>query len=110
MTQAVRHRVEVMLDVDVVVELIGGSDGIAREVVASALAHGKHVVTANKALLAHHSASLAALAEKNGVALNFEAAVAGAAAHDHRGHRIVLRPAPAVPTRAASGARVATSG
>ena len=38
---------------------------------------GKHVVTANKALLAHHGASLAALAEKNGVALNFEAAVAG---------------------------------
>ncbi|HEX7968166.1 MAG TPA: homoserine dehydrogenase [Stellaceae bacterium] len=64
-------------DVDVVVELIGGSDGIAREVVASALAHGKHVVTANKALLAHHGAELARLAEGRGLALAFEASVAG---------------------------------
>lgn len=64
-------------DVDAVVELIGGSDGIAREVVATALAAGKHVVTANKALLAHHGTALAKLAEERGVALAFEAAVAG---------------------------------
>lgn len=64
-------------EVDVVVELIGGSDGKAREVVARALEHGKHVVSANKALLAHHGAELARLAEARGVALLFEAAVAG---------------------------------
>jgi homoserine dehydrogenase len=63
--------------IDVFVELIGGEEGIAKKAVETALASGKHVVTANKALLAHHGASLAALAEKNGVALNFEAAVAG---------------------------------
>ena len=64
-------------DIDVFVELIGGEGGVAKEAVEAALRAGKHVVTANKALLAHHGASLAALAEKNGVALNFEAAVAG---------------------------------
>jgi homoserine dehydrogenase len=64
-------------EIDVVIELIGGSDGIAREVVAAALAHGKHVVSANKALLAHHGTELAAQAEARGVALVFEAAVAG---------------------------------
>ena len=63
--------------IEVFVELIGGEEGIAKKAVETALASGKHVVTANKALLAHHGASLAALAEKNGVALNFEAAVAG---------------------------------
>ena len=63
--------------IEVFVELIGGEEGIAKKAVETALASGKHVVTANKALLAHHSASLAALAEKNSVALNFEAAVAG---------------------------------
>ena len=63
--------------VDVVVELIGGSDGVAREVVAGAIAAGKHVVTANKALLAHHGTELARAAEERGVALQFEAAVAG---------------------------------
>jgi homoserine dehydrogenase len=63
--------------IDVFVELIGGEDGVAKEAVEAALASGKHVVTANKALLAHHGPGLAALAEKNGVALNFEAAVAG---------------------------------
>lgn len=61
---------------DVVAELIGG-DGIARQVVETALAHGKPVVTANKALLAHHGLSLARAAEERGLALNFEAAVAG---------------------------------
>ncbi len=64
-------------EIDVFVELIGGEGGVAREAVEAALRAGKHVVTANKALLAQHGASLAALAEKNGVALNFEAAVAG---------------------------------
>ncbi len=64
-------------DVDVVLELIGGSDGAAKALVAQALAHGKHVVTANKALIAHHGAALAETAVKQGVALNFEAAVAG---------------------------------
>lgn len=64
-------------DVDVVVELIGGSEGVAHEVVASALAHGKDVVTANKALLAHHGTELARLAEQRGLALAFEASVAG---------------------------------
>ena len=63
--------------INVFVELIGGEGGAAKRAVEAALASGKHVVTANKALLAHHGPSLAALAEKNGVALNFEAAVAG---------------------------------
>jgi homoserine dehydrogenase len=63
--------------VDVVVELIGGSDGPARSLVEAALAAGKPVVTANKAMLALHGASLAALAEERNVPLAFEAAVAG---------------------------------
>ena len=63
--------------VDCVVELIGGSGGPAKAVVEAALQAGKPVVTANKALLAHHGADLAALAEERGVALAFEAAVAG---------------------------------
>jgi homoserine dehydrogenase len=63
--------------IDVVVELIGGSDGVAREVVAGAIAQGKHVVSANKALLALHGTELARQAEARGVALLFEAAVAG---------------------------------
>ena len=63
--------------VDVVVELIGGSDGVAKDLCAAALANGKHVVTANKALIAHHGQTLAAAAERSGVALAFEAAVAG---------------------------------
>jgi homoserine dehydrogenase len=64
-------------EIDVFVELIGGKDGVAKDAVEAALRAGKHVVTANKALLAHHGAQLAALAEKHGAALNFEAAVAG---------------------------------
>ena len=63
--------------IDVFIELMGGEGGVAKDSVEAALRAGKHVVTANKALLAHHGSSLAALAEKNGVALNFEAAVAG---------------------------------
>jgi homoserine dehydrogenase len=62
---------------DVVVELIGGSDGPARALVEAAIAAGKPVVTANKALLAVHGAALAARAEEAGVPLAFEAAVAG---------------------------------
>ena len=64
-------------DADVVVELIGGDEGVARQLVETALANGKHVVTANKALLAKHGLALAQLAEKNGVTLKFEAAAAG---------------------------------
>ena len=67
----------VSADIDVFVELMGGDRGPALESVKAALGAGKHVVTANKALLAKHGAELAALAEKSGVALNFEAAVAG---------------------------------
>ena len=63
--------------VDVVVEVIGGSEGAARALVQAALEHRKPVVTANKALLAVHGAELAALAEHAGVPLAFEAAVAG---------------------------------
>jgi homoserine dehydrogenase len=63
--------------IDVVVEAIGGSEGVARAVVQAALAAGKPVVTANKALLAVHGAALAEAAEAAGVALAFEAAVAG---------------------------------
>ena len=61
----------------VFVELIGGAGGIAKTCVEAALTAGKHVVTANKALLANHGYELAKLAESKGVALNFEAAVAG---------------------------------
>ncbi len=64
-------------DIDVFVELIGGAEGPANESVRAAIAAGKHVVTANKALLAHHGAELAAAAEAKGVSLNFEAAAAG---------------------------------
>ena len=64
-------------NVDVVVELIGGSDGAAKALVETALTQGKHVVTANKALLAHHGTALAKQAEERGRTLAFEAAVAG---------------------------------
>jgi homoserine dehydrogenase len=64
--------------IDAFVELIGGDGNPARAAVAAALKAGKPVVTANKALLAKHGVELAALAEKHKVALNFEAAVAGA--------------------------------
>ncbi len=64
-------------DVDVFVELMGGSDGPAKAATEAALGAGKDVVTANKAMLAHHGQSLANLAEDNGRVLRFEAAVAG---------------------------------
>ena len=63
--------------IDVFIELIGGDTGPAKDAVEKAIAAGKHVVTANKALLAHHGAALARAAEAKGVALYFEAAVAG---------------------------------
>jgi homoserine dehydrogenase len=64
-------------DVDVYVELMGGEDGPAKASVEAALGAGKHVVTANKALLAHHGHALASAAETAKVSLRFEAAVAG---------------------------------
>lgn len=64
-------------EIDCFVELIGGSDGAAKAAVEAALAAGKSVVTANKALLAHHGVALAERAEENGVALAFEASSAG---------------------------------
>jgi homoserine dehydrogenase len=64
-------------DVDIVVEMIGGEEGVALDLVRDALASGKHVVTANKALLAHHGTELATLAEANNVGLMYESAVAG---------------------------------
>lgn len=64
-------------DVDVVVELMGGSDGPAKATTLAALAHGKDVVTANKAMLAMHGQELAERAEAAGRTLRFEAAVAG---------------------------------
>lgn len=63
--------------IDLFVELIGGSEGPARASVETALAHGKSVVTANKALLAAHGLHLTQLAEENHAALAFEASVAG---------------------------------
>ncbi len=64
-------------DAEVVVELIGGSDGVALAVIEAALERRRHVVTANKALLALHGTELALKAERAGVALSYEAAVAG---------------------------------
>ena len=63
-------------DIDIVIELIGG-DGIARELMMTAIANGKHVVTANKALLAKHGTEIFRAAEEKGVMVAFEAAVAG---------------------------------
>ena len=64
-------------NVDVIVELIGGESGIALKLVKRALSAGKHVVTANKAMLARHGYELALLAEKNNVILAYEASIAG---------------------------------
>ena len=64
-------------DVDLVVEAMGGEDGPAKAAVETALVAGKHVVTANKAMLAHHGQAMAETAEASGAALRFEAAVAG---------------------------------
>ena len=64
-------------NIDVIIELIGGSDGIAKKVVFSALKNKKHVITANKALMAKYGDQLARIAEKNKVNLEYEASVAG---------------------------------
>jgi len=64
-------------DVDIIIELIGGSEGIAYDVVKNALQKGIDVVTANKALVASHGFELAKLAEENNAVLAYEAAVAG---------------------------------
>jgi len=64
-------------EVDVVVEVIGGADGIAKATCEAAIKHGRHLVTANKAMLATHGTELARAAEAKGVALGFEASVAG---------------------------------
>ena len=64
-------------EADVIVELIGGSEGAARKTVETALVRKIHVVTANKALLAHHGVALAKTAEAAGLTLAYEAAVAG---------------------------------
>jgi len=64
-------------DIDAVVELIGGENGAAYDLVVGALKAGKHVITANKALLARHGMALAGLAEENNLSLACEAAVAG---------------------------------
>jgi len=65
-------------DIDVIIELVGGEDGIALQVVEAALKNKKHVITANKALIAKHGNQLVNLAEENNVKILFEAAVAGA--------------------------------
>ncbi len=64
-------------DVDLIVELIGGSDGAAKKLVFNALKNKKHVVTANKALIAKYGDQLSRIAEKNKVNLEFEASVCG---------------------------------
>lgn len=63
-------------DVDIVIEVIGGTD-VAKDVIMHAIRHKKHVVTANKALLAKHGNEIFALAEEYGVQVRYEAAVAG---------------------------------
>ena len=65
------------VDADAIVELIGGSEGVAREVCETAIKSGKSLVTANKALLAMHGNELAKLADDNNVNIAYEAAVAG---------------------------------
>jgi homoserine dehydrogenase len=70
------HEVTTHPDIDIVVELIGGQT-IAKDLILEAIAHGKHVVTANKALLANHGTEIFAAARTKGVMVAFEAAVAG---------------------------------
>ena len=64
-------------DIDLVVELIGGSEGAAKKLVFNSIKNKKHVVTANKSLISKHGNELAKLAEKNKINLEFEAAVGG---------------------------------
>ena len=70
------HEVARSKEIDIVIELIGGTT-VARDLVLEAIRHGKHVVTANKALLATHGNEIFAAAQKKGVMVAFEAAVAG---------------------------------
>lgn len=70
------HEIVTHPDIDIVVELIGGQT-IAKDLILEAIAHGKHVVTANKALLANHGTEIFAAARAKGVIVAFEAAVAG---------------------------------
>ena len=67
----------VMNDIDIIIELIGGAEGAAKKIVFSALKSGKHVITANKALISKYGDELARIAEKNKVNLEYEASVAG---------------------------------
>ena len=64
-------------DVDLIIELIGGAEGPAKKLVFNALKNGKHVVTANKALIAKYGDQLSKIAEKNKVNLEYEASVCG---------------------------------
>ena len=64
-------------DIDIIVELIGGAEGAAKKLVFAALKNKKHVITANKALVAKYGDQLARIAEKNKVNFEFEAAVCG---------------------------------
>ncbi len=64
-------------DIDCIIECIGGSEGIVKEFVQKALLNKKHIVTANKALIATHGVELSKMAEQNNVALMYEAAIAG---------------------------------
>ena len=64
-------------DVDIIIELIGGSEGMAKKLVFSALKNKKHVITANKSLIAKYGDELSKIAEKNKVNLEYEASVAG---------------------------------
>ena len=64
-------------NIDLIIELIGGAEGPAKKLVFEALKNKKHVVTANKALIAKYGDALSKIAEKNGVNLEFEAAVCG---------------------------------
>ncbi|MCP4392966.1 MAG: homoserine dehydrogenase [Alphaproteobacteria bacterium] len=63
--------------IDIFVEVIGGANGVAYEAVKTAIEYGKHIVSSNKALFAHHGVDLIIEAEKRGLSINFEAAVGG---------------------------------
>ena len=64
-------------DIDVVIELVGGSEGVAKELVEKSIANGKSVITANKALVATHGSNIGELVAKHDVMFGYEAAVAG---------------------------------
>ena len=80
------HEVVNHPDIDIVVELIGGT-GVAKELILKAIANGKHVVTANKALLAQHGNEIFAAAQKKDVMVAFEAR--GGRRHSH--HQVAAR-------------------